>query len=104
MRGIRRCRPAADLLPVGRHGAEWNAFVKFERRYDLSLIAGLACFHHGEEGLRQGFGGDVLRLAVGFDQRHEPDVGCRAARGHDDRAAPAAKQMLTATQITATQN
>jgi hypothetical protein len=73
-------------LPTQRCGVERNAVVKLERRLDLSPIAGLARLHHGEEGLRQGFGGDVLRLAVRFDQRDRSDVGCRTERGYDGGA------------------
>jgi hypothetical protein len=61
------CKPAADLSPEGCYGREWNAFIKLDRRFDVSLIAGLARFHHGEEGLRQDFGRDVLGLAVRLD-------------------------------------
>ena len=71
---------------LGAYRAQWNAFIKLDRRLDLPLIAGLPRFHHGEERLRQGLGSDVLSLAVRLDQCGEPEVGCRTDRGHNGRA------------------
>src|SRR5258708_330886 len=76
----------ADLLTVGYCGPKWNAFIKFDRQFDMSLIAGPARFHHSEEGLRQDFGRDVLGLAVCLDQCGEPEVSRRTDRGHNGRA------------------
>ena len=81
-----QCRLTADLSPEGCYGREWNALIKLDGRFDPPLIAGLASFHHSEEGLRQDFGRDVLGLAVRLDQCDEPEVGCRTDWRHNGRA------------------
>src|SRR5262249_29565290 len=71
---------------LGDDGAERNAIVKFQRRFDLPLIAGFARFHHGEKRFSQRLGSDVLSLAMRLDQCGEPEVGCQTVQGHAVRS------------------